>query len=185
MTHMYKDHFNKWDAPTGNNSEQSDLWKRKVTRKQTCLEPQGDKKKPKSGLQRDWTDPSTSVCSLVYWVKIIQKNWNSEVIPIWMIWSALIAYFDASNMWVLWWSDRGLMLYCRTWQVLGWILGVTYACKVPYCPSIDLIWYKTQYQGLASVPGGKKTFQVKSWARPKGGSNSSILDNYVTAPPEN
>lgn len=52
----------------------------------------------------------------------------------------IMSYFDSSNTWVLWWSDRGLMLYCRTWQVLGWILGVMYACKVPYCPSIDLIW---------------------------------------------
>lgn len=55
-----------------------------------------------------------------------------------MSWS----YLDSSNTWVLWCSDRGLMLYCRTWQVLGWILGVMYACNVPYCPSIDLIWNK-------------------------------------------
>ena len=55
----------------------------------------------------------------------------------------LMSYFESSNTCVLWCNDRGLMLYWRTWQVLGWILGVMYACKVPYCPSIDLIWIKS------------------------------------------
>lgn len=40
---------------------------------------------------------------------------------------------------VLWWSESGLIWYCRTWQVFGWTLGVTYACRVPYRPSIDRI----------------------------------------------
>ena len=35
------------------------------------------------------------------------------------------SYLSWSMQWLLWWSDRGLIRYWRTWQVLGWILGVT------------------------------------------------------------
>lgn len=62
---------------------------------------------------------------------MIVNNWNPTFMR---------SYLDSSKTWVLWCSESGLILYCRTWQVLGWILGVIYACKVPYCPSIDLIW---------------------------------------------
>lgn len=51
-------------------------------------------------------------------------------------------YLSWSMLWVRWWRDRGLIWYRRTWHVLGWSLGVTYACRVPYCPSMDLT-YKT------------------------------------------
>jgi hypothetical protein len=43
-------------------------------------------------------------------------------------------------MWLRWCNDNGLMLYCRSWHTLGWTRGVIYACRVPYWPSIDLIF---------------------------------------------
>lgn len=49
-------------------------------------------------------------------------------------------YLASSNTCVLWCRDNGLIWYCFTRQVFGWTLGVTYAWRVPYCPSIERIF---------------------------------------------
>ena len=69
-------------------------------------------------------------------------EWNKKNIIKVLIYSVFeeIEYLFSSKLWVLWWRDRGFMLYCRIWQVLGCSRGVTYAWSVPYCPSIERIF---------------------------------------------
>lgn len=61
--------------------------------------------------------------------------------------------------WVLWWRDKGLIWYWRTWQALGCRRGVMYAWRVPYWPSIDLTWDRRERLSPQSIPMAGISFQ--------------------------
>lgn len=69
---------------------------------------------------------------------LVQPHGPLTAIRLWL-------YLSWSMLCVRWWRDRGLIWYRRTWHVLGCNLGVTYACRVPYCPSMDLTYKRTMF----------------------------------------